>query len=101
MKRLIFVFVSGLTGTAVVGSGRVDADVSRRRGGYASFCCQAGPSPGGPGVTAVFSPCYETDDSSGGRNCLRDSFYYYPIAVRTDRNFAFNNETGELSVLAD
>jgi hypothetical protein len=101
MQRWFLIIVSILVGSALGGGSRVDADAPRGRTAYASFCCQSGPNPGGAGVTATFTMCYETEDSARGRNCPRDAFYYYPISVRTDRNFAFNNESGDLTILAD
>ncbi len=99
MQRLFFGLIAGLVVGVIVNAKGVDADVFRSGGGYVTFCCQAGPHAGEPGVTAVFGPCFESSDNKGARECRREPVYFYPMAVRTDGAFAFNNETGELRLL--
>jgi hypothetical protein len=68
---------------------------------YVNFCCQSGgPVTDSSSASGAlrFSPCFETQDVASGRQCRVDQTYYYPVAVRTDRTFSFNNVDGELTV---
>jgi hypothetical protein len=68
---------------------------------YVNFCCQAGgPVADNPSLSGSlrFAPCFETRDVPSGRQCRHDQTYYYPLAIRTDRTFSFNNVDGELTI---
>ena len=81
---------------------RVEADVAVDATRYVTFCCQSKTAQGQQedemswGRVLRFAPCFEAPDSRFGRQCRSESLFYYPIAVRTDRTFSFDNVTREL-----
>lgn len=70
---------------------------------YVTFCCQPSATAD-PAVSSQmplrFGPCFEASDTRHGRMCRSDSVYYYPVAVRTDRTFSFDNSTRELTIFS-
>lgn len=96
-----------LLGFALAGRSVAEADASTGmrgyelfEGRYASFCCQSGgPAPGTSAAgTLRFAPCFETRDTADARRCRQQQLYFYPVAVRTDRTFTFDNESLELVI---
>ena len=77
-----------------------DGDLAEPR--YVTFCCQAQlvmpDGATGPAEGLHFAPCFEAPDTRFGRQCRTESLHYYPVAVRTDRTFSFDNDRRELIV---
>jgi len=85
---------------ALGGRSAAQADVQSETK-YVNFCCQTGgPVLDSPPLSGSlrFAPCFETRDVPSGRQCRHDQTYYYPVAIRTDRTFSFNNVDGELTI---
>ncbi len=78
---------------------RVEASAPGEPSRYVTFCCQpAEAAPAEANDALRFAPCYEAPDSKFGRQCRSESLYFYPVAIRTDRTFSFDNTTRELVV---
>lgn len=83
---------------------RAQADGVAENPRFVTFCCQGKsalpPEDDGMswGRVLRFGTCFEASDTRFGRQCRSESMFYYPVAVRTDRTFSFDNVTRELTL---